>query len=49
MEGLVSVATVSVNVTRVDHGAVVSCTAENPAVPGSALRNTTTLSVECEC
>ncbi|XP_050695529.1 hemicentin-1-like isoform X2 [Eriocheir sinensis] len=46
MEGLVSVATVAVNVTRADHGAVVSCKAENPAVPGSALRNTTTLSVE---
>ncbi|XP_045127549.1 uncharacterized protein LOC123514035 isoform X2 [Portunus trituberculatus] len=46
VEGLVSVATVSVNVTRADHGAVVACTAENPAVPGSSLTNTTLLDVE---
>lgn len=48
VEGLVSVAMVTVNVTRADHGAVVSCKAENPAVPGSALKNTTNLVVECE-
>ncbi|KAK8391237.1 hypothetical protein O3P69_017125 [Scylla paramamosain] len=46
VEGLVSVATVSVNVTRADHGALVACTAENPAVPGSSLTNTTVLDVE---
>ncbi|XP_042237410.1 uncharacterized protein LOC121876399 [Homarus americanus] len=44
-EGLVTVSTLLVNVSRDDDNGLVTCTAENPEVQGSAIANTTFLTV----
>lgn len=47
--GHVTSSTLLVNVSRAQDGALVTCRAANPAVPGSPLTNSTKLTVLCEC